>query len=256
MCVLVAQSYPALCNPTDCSPPDFSVHGILQARILEWIAIPFSRGTSQPSDWTLVSCMVGRFFTVWATGKFLGAVQALIKAMGRTLIQLSCVSWVNLCKCLLIMSLALSAFPEDWGLQEQCKWYSIPRVLDTPWVTAALKAEPLSPRSLCGSPNLGIISWITIFITSLACSLQQGKASIQPVKVSTQTCKQEYPLAFGIWVKSISQSSPGYFPLYCNPDFASFSVFVLFFWQTSHLLIMLFKVFITFLPSNKREAIW
>ena len=42
VCVLVAQSCPTLCNPTDCSPPGFSIHGILQARILEWIAIPFS----------------------------------------------------------------------------------------------------------------------------------------------------------------------------------------------------------------------
>ena len=44
---------------------------ILQAIILEWIAIPFSRGTSQPRDWTLVSCIAGRFFTVWATEKSL-----------------------------------------------------------------------------------------------------------------------------------------------------------------------------------------
>ena len=68
MCVLLAQSCPTLCDPTDCSPPGFSVHGILQARILEWIAIPFSRGTSQPRNRTLVSCVAGRFFTVWATG--------------------------------------------------------------------------------------------------------------------------------------------------------------------------------------------
>ena len=46
--VLVAQSCPILCNPMDCSPPGFSVHGILQARILEWVAIPFSRGSSRP----------------------------------------------------------------------------------------------------------------------------------------------------------------------------------------------------------------
>ena len=65
ICMLVAQSCPSLCDPTDCSPPGFSVHGILQARILECVAIPFSRGTSQPRDWTLVSCISGRFFTVW-----------------------------------------------------------------------------------------------------------------------------------------------------------------------------------------------
>ena len=45
------------CNPMDCSPPGSSVSGILQARILEWVVIPFSRGSSQPRDWTWVSCI-------------------------------------------------------------------------------------------------------------------------------------------------------------------------------------------------------
>ena len=65
---LVVQLCLTLCNPMDCSPPGFSVHGILQARILEWIAIPFSR-TSQPRDWTLVSSITGRFVTIWSIGK-------------------------------------------------------------------------------------------------------------------------------------------------------------------------------------------
>ena len=51
----------------DCSPPGSSVHGILQARVLEWIAMPSSRGSSTPKDRTWVSCMAGRFFTIWAT---------------------------------------------------------------------------------------------------------------------------------------------------------------------------------------------
>ena len=71
VCVLVARSCPTLCDPTNCRPPGFSVHGILQARTLEWIAIPFSRGSSWPRDRTLVSCIAGRLFTVWATGKSL-----------------------------------------------------------------------------------------------------------------------------------------------------------------------------------------
>ena len=62
-----AQSCPTLCNPMDCSLPGFSVHGILQARILEWVAIPFSRKSSLLRDWTRVSWIAGRFFTVWAT---------------------------------------------------------------------------------------------------------------------------------------------------------------------------------------------
>ena len=54
-------------SPVDCSPPGSSLHGILQVRILEWVAIPFSRGSSQPRDQTWVSCIVGRHFTIWAT---------------------------------------------------------------------------------------------------------------------------------------------------------------------------------------------
>ena len=51
------QSFPTFCDPMDCCPPGFSVHLILQARILEWIAIPFSRRSSRPRDRTLVSCI-------------------------------------------------------------------------------------------------------------------------------------------------------------------------------------------------------
>ena len=71
--VVVTQSYPTLCNPMDCSPPDSSVQGILQARILEWVAIPFSRGSSWPRAWTRVSCVASRFFTIWAIGKSQGS---------------------------------------------------------------------------------------------------------------------------------------------------------------------------------------
>ena len=55
------------CDPMDYSPPGSSVHGIFQARILEWVAIPFSRGSSWPRDRTRVSCNAGRLFTDWAT---------------------------------------------------------------------------------------------------------------------------------------------------------------------------------------------
>ena len=63
----VAQLCLTLCNPMDCSLTCFSVHGILQARILEWVAISFSRRSSRPRDWTWVSRIVGRRFTIWAT---------------------------------------------------------------------------------------------------------------------------------------------------------------------------------------------
>ena len=64
----VAQLCPTLCNPMDCSLPGSSIHGILQARILEWVAISFSRRSSRPRDQTQVSCIAGRRrFTFWAT---------------------------------------------------------------------------------------------------------------------------------------------------------------------------------------------
>ena len=65
--VLVAQSCPTLCDPLGHRLPGSSVHGILQARILEWVAIPFSRGSSQPRDQTWVFCTAGRFVTIWVT---------------------------------------------------------------------------------------------------------------------------------------------------------------------------------------------
>ena len=62
-----AQSCLTLCDPMDCSLPSSSVHGILQARILEWVAISFSRESSWPRERTQVSWIVGIFFTVWVT---------------------------------------------------------------------------------------------------------------------------------------------------------------------------------------------
>ena len=85
-CGSVAKSFLTLCDLMDCSTPgypvlhyllefaqiDSSVHGILQAKILEWVAIPFSRGSSWPRNQTQVSGIGGRFLTVWAPGKPLG----------------------------------------------------------------------------------------------------------------------------------------------------------------------------------------
>ena len=70
-----------------CSPTGSFVHGILQAKILECVAIPFSRGSSQPRDWTWVSCTVGRFFAIWATG------EAGIKEAGESYLNASFPKW-------------------------------------------------------------------------------------------------------------------------------------------------------------------
>ena len=75
LCAKSLQLCLTLCEPMDCSPQGSSVHEILQARILEWVAMPSSRGSLQPRDWTLISFLVlaGRFFTTsttWEAWKF------------------------------------------------------------------------------------------------------------------------------------------------------------------------------------------
>ena len=69
VCAMSLQSCPILCNTMDCSPPGSSVQGILQARILEWVAMPSSRGSSRPRDPThvsYISCIGRGFFTTSA----------------------------------------------------------------------------------------------------------------------------------------------------------------------------------------------
>ena len=81
----VTQSCPTLGDPMGYGLPHSSVHGIFQARVLEWVAISFSRGSFQPRDWTQVSWIVGRYFTVWATRKVQGL--SLLKLMSIELVM-------------------------------------------------------------------------------------------------------------------------------------------------------------------------
>ena len=83
----IAQLCPTLCDPMDCNLPGSSVHGILQARILEWVAISSSRGSSQPRDWTWVSCLVGRRFNLWATREVPHASKVMLKILQARLQQ-------------------------------------------------------------------------------------------------------------------------------------------------------------------------
>ena len=85
--VKVSLSRARLCDPMDCSPPGSSVHGILQARILEWVAKPSSRGSSQPGDQTHISissALASEFFTTNTTWEALGTfkVQSLPSLLG------------------------------------------------------------------------------------------------------------------------------------------------------------------------------
>ena len=87
----------------DCSLPGASVHGVFQARVLEWVTISFSRGSSQTRDWTWVSCIVGRRFTIWATrevqpqhesaiGIHISSVQSLSR------VRLFSTPWIKACQ--------------------------------------------------------------------------------------------------------------------------------------------------------------
>ena len=74
----VSQLCPTLCDPMDCSMPGSSIHKIFQARILEWVTISFSRGSSQPRDQTWVSLTEARLFTVWATREVISLCNPLL----------------------------------------------------------------------------------------------------------------------------------------------------------------------------------
>ena len=85
VCAKSLQSCLTLCDPMDCSPPVSSIHGILQARILKWVAVPFSRRSFQPRDGTQISHNAGRFFflTIWATRDLSGLQQYAIYSVYR-----------------------------------------------------------------------------------------------------------------------------------------------------------------------------
>ena len=90
--------------------PGSSVHGIFQARILEWIAVSFSRGSSQPRDWTWVSCIVSRQFTIWAIGEAQqSGVQKHLQIL-YPLIRLTPLLLYNDLLCLLLQSLSWGHF--------------------------------------------------------------------------------------------------------------------------------------------------
>ena len=96
----------------DCSLPGPSVHGILQARTLEWVAISFSRGTSWPRKWTQVSSIAGRYFTDWATREvrafyFLWYVQIFVNRCMKNYGNIIFLSFLK--KLMLKMSILISA---------------------------------------------------------------------------------------------------------------------------------------------------
>ena len=86
--LLVARSHPTLCDPMGCRLPGSSIHGISRARMLEWVAISFSRGSSQPRDWTLASCIGRQILYRWVSRVFIACtVQYILVAV--------CFLWMN-----------------------------------------------------------------------------------------------------------------------------------------------------------------
>ena len=177
-CAKSLQSYPTLfslvrlCNPMDFSPPGFSVHGILQARILESVAMPSSRGSSWPRDQTCVSCgycTAGKFFTAEPSGKpptFLSIPkmpQPVPKSMQCCVFQLivqdSSQSPFDPLFLLLSPSgfrcLSLTASLDAWGtisfaIQFNCYLWLLRSSMDSPWFKQFWSLESLFPQNSTG----------------------------------------------------------------------------------------------------------
>ena len=121
--MFVIQPCLTLCDPMDCSLLGSSVHGILQARILEWVAIPFPTGSSWPRDQIWVSCIAGRFFTVWTTREILKLV---INTIPHIIISIELARWLLVGPLILknyicIFLANLRGFPSGWvGKESAC----------------------------------------------------------------------------------------------------------------------------------------
>ena len=127
----VAQSCLTLCNPMDCSLP--GVHGILQARILEWVAISFSMGSSQPRDWTWVSHIGGRRFYLWTTREVhLFQISHVFLCLN-FFVDMFLSSWISL-SCLISRSYSNSYL----------QWHLLPKL---PWLLPKANLRVLPPWS-------------------------------------------------------------------------------------------------------------
>ena len=135
MCVKLLQPYLTLCNPVDCSSPGSSVHGTLQERVLEWVTIFFSRGSSWPRDWTQVSF-------VSCTGR-----QALYhqrQLRGDVVVSHSVVSELNYSR-LRCSALSNSCNPIDWSLPGSSV-HGILQARRLKWVAISFSGGSSRPR--------------------------------------------------------------------------------------------------------------
>ena len=151
----VAEACLTLCDPMDCSPPNSSIHGLLQARILEWVAVPFSKGSSQPRDWTQVSYIAGGFFTIWATREALMVCEVKVTQSCPTLCHLM-TSWT-------IQSMEFSR-PEYWSEWPFFSPGDLPNAGIEPrsptLQVESLPAEPPEKPKNPGVGSLSLLQWI------------------------------------------------------------------------------------------------
>ena len=113
----VAQSCPTLCDPIDCSLSGSSIHAIFQARVLEWIAISFSRGSSRPRNRTRVSRIAGRRFTIWATREaHVSKVKSLLFNMLSRIVRKLIPVFKSLNLWYFVIAAQLKLFTTDWVL--------------------------------------------------------------------------------------------------------------------------------------------
>ena len=124
-CCLVTKSCLTLLDPVDCSPPGSSVHGISQARMLEWITVSFSKGSSRARDQTHVFCLAGGFFTTEPPEKPTLALQRIYFIRILTTVMLS---YAELC-CIVVLHL-MSVFPaltlhKSLSLLKNCDIFSM-----------------------------------------------------------------------------------------------------------------------------------
>ena len=171
----VGQSCPALCDPMD-----YTVHGIFQARILEWIAFPFSRRSSQPRDWTQVSCIAGRF---WATREAYTYTPSLL---GFLALQVTIVHWVGLY--------------ELYSMLKQVTY----SMLST---NSVYVSRPIS-RVLPPPPPLpfGIHAFVPYFCDSI--SALQIRSSIPFFGFACSKLVRNLPAVWKIWAQSLDWEDP------------------------------------------------
>ena len=157
VCVcLVAKACPTLCDPMDCSLPEFSVLGILQARILEWVAVFFSRGSSWSKDWTCISCTGGGFFNAEPPEKPIYMCAYVLRNIYIYILKTPNMSWSP--------SLSLPCSPPLISLVScPCTWFSLscsrpfPQVLPSLWKGIAVLLDGRnSPPPFSGTSQEGI----------------------------------------------------------------------------------------------------